>query len=156
MFLIPELNTGIAVMANVSSLLGPHAGWSMANQVKNLLVTGQAPQVDPSFRQFYLPWDGGFALLILAALGSFIHLALGKKQPARAKPGWRLNLPIAIDGLLGLAALLGLPAVLGWVKWLGMFVWQPDAVWACLAAGTIQTAKVFLRFKLRARRKRLP
>ncbi len=91
MFLLPELNTGIAVMANVSSMLGPHSAWSMANQVKNFLLTGQAPQVDPSFRQFYLAWDGGFALLILSVLG-VLHPSCGQEAACQAY-SWQAEEP---------------------------------------------------------------
>lgn len=131
MILLPDRQTGIAVMANVSSLLGPQAAASLAFRIKDMLITGQPLQVDPSYRKFYIHWNIGFLLTTIILFWSFTN-------PARASV-W---LSFMLDGLSMLAACLGLPPVLGCARWRGMFVWQPDRVYWCLAVGVL----LFFRF----------
>jgi CubicO group peptidase (beta-lactamase class C family) len=155
MILLPDRRTGIAVMANVSSLLGPHAASSLAFHIKDMLVTGQTAQVDPLYRQFYLPWDLGFLLatgfLIWSILFDFLHWV---RRTQRGQAGWSIILPFIADGLLMLAAMLGLPLSLGWARWLGMFVWQPDAAYWCVVASILLLLKLTLRTILLFRQNR--
>ena len=138
MILLPGENIGISVLANVSSLLGPHAASSLAFNVKDMLLTGRSALVDSTFRNFILPWDVGFIVGTGFLLWSLIFdLPRWRRKINTLKPGRRIILPFAVDGVLMLVAIFGLPLAVGFDVWRGMFVWQPDAVYWCLAAGTI-------------------
>jgi hypothetical protein len=155
MILLPEKGTGIAVLANVSSLLGPHAAASLAFHVKDMLATSQPVSVDPDYRIFYLPWDGGFLLATGFLLWSIMFdLPRWGRKISRNQVGWRMSLAFLGDGLLMLAAFLALPLAVGYAIWRGMFVWQPDAVTWCLTAGSILLIKIALRAGFLIRRQR--
>jgi CubicO group peptidase (beta-lactamase class C family) len=145
MFLLPEQNTGIAVMANVGSTLAPQAAWSLAFNVKNMIVSGQRAQVDPSFRSFYRPWVGGFlgvTAIVLWRLSRPLNRPNGNVAPQTRR---RTFLSLGLDALLVLAALFGLPLALGWHQWRMLFVYQPDAAYWWLIAGILLLAKLILR-----------
>jgi CubicO group peptidase (beta-lactamase class C family) len=144
-FLLPELRLGIAVMVNVSSTLAPHAAWSMAYNVKNWIVSGQQAQVDPNFRDFYLPWVSGFlgtTVVVLWRLSRPLDLSKKSGSPHTKR---RTILSLGFDALLALAALFGQPLALGWHKWRGLFVYQPDAAYWCLIVGILLSGKLLLR-----------
>lgn len=151
MILIPEKRLGLAVLANVSSSLGPHAAWSLANNAKDMLLTGQPADVDSSYRDFYLPWSGGFLLATLALLWSMIEIPgerrnlLVNPPKSRAETFQRVTLPSGVDALLSLVAFIGLPLAQGYEIWRGLFVWQPDAVYWCLATGIVLALKAIGR-----------
>ena len=143
--LLPEQKTGIAVMVNTSSTLAPHAAWSLASNVKNMLVFDQPGQVDPSFRDFYLHWNGGFLVATALVLWRLSELLRRSKTGARSVARRRSVLPLAADGLLALATFFGLPLAKGVDIWRGLFVYQPDAAYWCLIAGILLLTKLILR-----------
>jgi len=151
MFLLPEQQIGIAVMANVASTLAPHAAWSLAFNVKNMIVSGQRAQVDPSFRSFYRPWVGGFLGATAIILWRLSRPLDRPKRNVTPQTRRRTVLSLGFDALLALAALFGQPLALGWPKWRGLFVYQPDAAYWCLIAGVLLLAKLLLRTVCMAR-----
>ncbi len=147
-FLLPEQEIGIAVMTNVAGTLAPHAAWSLAFNVKNILVSDQRAQVDPGFGQFYRRWVGGFlgaTALVLWRLSGPLERSEKRDFPGAKR---RTVLSLGFDGLLALAALFGQPLALGWAKWRGLFIYQPDAAYWCLIAGVLLLGKVFLRSRM--------
>jgi len=144
-FMLPELKLGIAVMVNVTSTLAPHTAWSMAYNVKNWIVSGQQAQVDPSFRDFYLPWVGGFLGTTAVVLWRLSRPLDRPKKNSATHIKHRTVLSLGFDALLALAALFGQPMALGWHKWRGLFVYQPDAAYWCLIAGILLSGKLLLR-----------
>lgn len=72
MFLIPQKELGVAVLTNIGALLPPHAAWSLTNNIKNMLWSGEPAVVNKAFRDFFLPWNAGFLLATIAVLGSLL------------------------------------------------------------------------------------
>lgn len=159
MILLPERDWGLAVLANVSGMLPPHAAWSLADSLDRMVSSGQPAQVDPAFRSFQVPWVGGFLLATIFIVWSLTGGLYRWRKKLRAQPPGsrremirRIVLPVCGDGALALLAFFGPLLFLGTYRWRGMFVWQPDAVYWCLAMGILLLIKIALRVRIAAAR----
>ena len=161
MFLVPEKKLGVIVLTNVGAMLTPHTAWSLANNVKNMLLTEKPAVVDRSYRDFFLQWNVGFLVATITLLWSLSFDLPRWQRKISAQPPQnrserfhRVVLPLATDGVVTTALLFGIPLAKGYKIWLGMFVWQPDVAYWTLTFGVLIFIKTIARMIfLQGRRK---